>query len=161
MILAELDRSDEAIIAPRLLKCCGCNNWVQQMLKVRPFNTRAELEAKAAEIWFHLKPEDWLEAFSKHPKIGEKGKVSQWSAQEQSGMNSAAAQVAGRLAELNQVYFEKFGFIFIVCATGKNADEMLSLLEARLPNEPSDELRIAAAEQSKITILRLRKLLSE
>jgi OHCU decarboxylase len=119
-----------------------------------------QLEATATQTWWALQPADWLEAFSRHPKIGEKGKVSEWSAQEQSGMNSAAAVVANRLANLNRLYFDKFGFIFIVCATGKSAEEMLTLLEARLPNTPNDELRIAAAEQNKITLLRLRKLLS-
>ncbi len=75
-------------------------------------------------------------------------------------MNSAAVNTAQKLAALNQAYFDKFGWIFIVCATGKSAEEMLSLLQARLPNQPEDELRIAAAEQNKITLLRLRKLLS-
>jgi OHCU decarboxylase len=103
---------------------------------------------------------DWLEAFSKHPKIGEKGKVSQWSSQEQSAMNTAAIDTADKLAALNQIYFDKFGWIFIVCATGKSADEMLRLLEARLANRSDDEMRIAAAEQNKITLLRLGKLLS-
>jgi OHCU decarboxylase len=114
----------------------------------------------ATDIWWRLAPTDWLEAFSKHPKIGEKGKVSQWSSEEQSGMNSSAIDTAKSLAALNRTYFDKFGWIFIVCATGKSAEEMLSLLEARLPNRPDDELRIAAAEQNKITLLRLRKLLS-
>jgi len=151
--LAELD-------AQRLTECCGSARWVEQMLAARPFESQTNLEATASLIWSRLHTADWLEAFSKHPKIGEKGKVSQWSAQEQSGMDRAAAQVAERLAELNRVYFDKFGFIFIVCATGKSAPEMLALLEARLPNKLEDELGIAAAEQDKITILRLRKLLS-
>ncbi len=153
MTLAELD-------APRLAQCCGSEKWVDQMLDVRPFESRDALEATASEVWWRLEPADWLEAFSKHPKIGEKGKVSQWSAQEQSGMDTAAAQVTERLADLNHAYFEKFGFIFIVCATGKSATEMLALLEARLSNKRDEELRIAAAEQEKIIILRLRKLLS-
>ena len=144
----------------RLAACCASARWVQQMLAASPFQSQADLEAKASQLWWGLQPADWLEAFSKHPRIGEKGKVSQWSAQEQSGMDSAAVQVAERLAELNRSYYEKFGFIFIVCATGKSAAEMLSLLENRLPNKPEDEIRIAAAEQDKITILRLRKLLS-
>jgi len=153
MTLAELDQQS-------LTACCGSAKWVQQMLAARPFQNPAQLETIASEVWWRLQPADWLEAFSEHPRIGEKGKVSQWSAQEQSGMESAAAQTAARLADLNRVYLEKFGWIFIVCATGKSAQEMLALLEARLPNSPADELRIAAAEQSKITILRLRKLLS-
>lgn len=153
MTLAELDE-------PRLLECCGSRNWATRMLAARPFQDVSQLETAATDIWWHLAPADWLEAFSKHPKIGEKGNVSQWSSEEQSGMNTAAIHTAKKLAALNQTYFDKFGWIFIVCATGKSADEMLSLLEARLPNRPDDELRIAAAEQNKITLLRLRKLLS-
>ena len=160
MTIAEFDRKDEAEIALLLLECCGSSNWVNHMVARRPFVNQDRLEEAATATWQKLTPEDWLEAFSKHPKIGEKGKVSQWSAQEQSGMNAAAAQVADRLAELNRVYYEKFGFIFIVCATGKTAEEMLALLEARLPNSRQVELPIAAAEQNKITLLRLRKLLA-
>jgi OHCU decarboxylase len=153
MTLMELDE-------PRLLECCGSRNWAAQMLAARPYRDVSQLETMATDIWWRLAPTDWLEAFSKHPKIGEKGKVSQWSSEEQSGMNSAAIATAKKLAALNQTYFDKFGWIFIVCATGKSAEEMLSLLEARLPNRPEDELPIAAAEQNKITLLRLRKLLS-
>jgi OHCU decarboxylase len=153
MTLAELDE-------PHLLECCGSRNWAAQLLAARPFQDISQLETMATDIWWRLAPTDWLEAFSKHPKIGEKGKVSQWSSEEQSGMNSAATDTAKKLRALNQTYFEKFGWIFIVCATGKSAEEMLSLLEARLPNRPEDELPIAAAEQNKITLLRLRKLLS-
>jgi len=160
MTLAQFDAWDESQIALQLLECCGSRNWVARMLEERPFRTLSSLEAAATESWWHLEPVDWLEAFSKHPKIGEKGKVSEWSSEEQSGITSAAIDTANKLAALNQIYFDKFGWIFIVCATGKSAKEMLSLLEARLPNRPEDELRIAAAEQNKITLLRLRKLLS-
>jgi OHCU decarboxylase len=160
MMIEELDTGQENYVAERLFECCCSNNWVKQMLASRPFGNLPGLERRAAEIWSHLTPADWLEAFAQHPKIGETSKVSQWSAQEQSGMSSAAIQTAARLAELNRVYFAKFGWIFIVCATGKSADEMLRLLESRLPNDPDAELGIAAAEQSKITLLRLRKLLA-
>jgi 2-oxo-4-hydroxy-4-carboxy-5-ureidoimidazoline decarboxylase len=160
MTLGEFDQLTEGEASEKLLACCGSSRWVREMLATRPFESQLNLEARAIQTWWLLDPNDWLEAFSKHPKIGEKGKVSQWSAQEQSGMNAAAEQVAERLAALNREYFDKFGFIFIVCATGKSAAEMLSLLEARLPNQKEDELRIAAAEQDKITILRLRKLFS-
>jgi 2-oxo-4-hydroxy-4-carboxy-5-ureidoimidazoline decarboxylase len=160
MTLAELDQYDEAHIAPRLLECCGSRNWVARMLAARPFRNLSNLETAATDAWWQLTPADWLEAFAQHPKIGEKGKVTQWSLEEQSGMNAAAADTAAKLAALNQAYFAKFGWIFIVCATGKSADEMLALLEARLPNLPAEELRIAAVEQNKITLLRLRKLLA-
>jgi OHCU decarboxylase len=153
MTLAELDET-------RLLECCGSSHWAAHMLAARPFRDVSTLEKAATDIWWGLTPADWLEAFARHPKIGETGKVSQWSSQEQIGMNSAALDTAEKLAALNQTYFDKFGWIFIVCATGKTAEEMLSLLESRLSNPPNDELRIAAAEQNKITLLRLRKLLS-
>jgi OHCU decarboxylase len=161
MTIRELDEATDAQSAPRLLECCGSNNWVSRMLNARPFSEMTQLQKKATDIWWRLDADDWLEAFSRHPKIGEKGKVSQWSSQEQSGMNTAAASVSSKLAELNQLYFDKFGYIFIVCATGKSAEEMLGLLEKRLGNTAADELRIAAAEQNKITQLRLEKLLSE
>ena len=160
MTWKEFNGGEVAVLTPRLLECCGSARWVEKMIAERPYHSQADLEETASALWQGLQTADWLEAFSKHPKIGEKGKVSQWSAQEQSGMDSAALETANRLAELNQVYFEKFGFIFIVCATGKSAAEMLSLLEARLPNEPDKELGIAAGEQDKITILRLRKMLA-
>jgi len=161
MTIAELDVWDETQIAPRLHECCGSAQWVAHMLAARPYGGPADLEIAATEHWWRLTPADWLEAFSRHPKIGEKGRVGQWSSQEQSGMNSAATQVTRRLADLNQLYLDKFGWIFIVCATGKSAEEMLSLLESRLRNTAEAELRVAAAEQNQITLLRLRKLLSE
>jgi 2-oxo-4-hydroxy-4-carboxy-5-ureidoimidazoline decarboxylase len=160
MTIADLDESNETEVGPSLIECCGSSNWVKRVLAERPYRTPERLAAAATDTWWRLSSADWLEAFSKHPQIGEKGRVSHWSAQEQSAMNSAAAQVASRLADLNRVYFDKFGWIFIVCATGKSAEDMLTLLETRLPNTPEDEIRVAAAEQNKITLLRLQKLLA-
>lgn len=121
----------------------------------------------ADRIWWSLDPQDWLEAFHSHPKIGEKkaaaptaAEAQQWSEEEQSGINNSAKQTLDALAELNRAYEEKFGFIFIVCASGKSTEEMLAILHERMGNDLSEELRIAAAEQSKITDLRLRKLLA-
>ncbi len=160
MTLAELNAAPPDKLTPKLLECCGSANWANHVVAGRPFQNLKELEDSSSLAWRHLKPSDWLEAFARHPKIGEKGKVSAWSQQEQSGMDNAAAHVASRLADLNQLYFDKFGYIFIVCATAKSAEEMLHLLETRLPNQPDQELQIAAAEQEKITLLRLRKLLA-
>ena len=110
---------------------------------------------------------DWLEAFRNHPKIGEKKaadpvstQAREWSGQEQAGVASASQETVDSLATLNRAYEEKFGFIFIICATGKTSGEMLSTLRERLEHDPVDELPIAAAEQSKITALRLKKLLT-
>ena len=152
------------------LKCCGATRWAAMLTEHRPFTTFDQLLAHATEIWWALDQTDWLEAFRSHPKIGEKKAAAvaaefvatqsqQWSAEEQRGVSGAGQEAAEKLARLNRAYEEKFGFIFIVCATGKSTDEILALLETRIENEPAAELRIAAGEQAKITELRLRKLL--
>ena len=131
----------------------------------RPFRSEAELLDAADRLWTALEPKDWLEAFAAHPRIGAGSEAAQgaheWAAHEQSGMRSADSQVRERLAEANREYENRFGYIFIVCATGKSADEMLALLEQRLHNTPDRELAIAAVEQSRITRIRLQKLLNE
>ena len=121
----------------------------------------------ADRVWWSLTPDDWLEAFRSHPKIGEKKageKVStqsqQWSGQEQAGVSRASQDTVDSLAALNRAYEQKFGFIFIICATGKTPDEMLAALQERLQHDSDTELRLAAAEQAKITELRLKKLLT-
>ena len=136
------------------------------MVAERPFMSLNELLDTADHIWWSLDPRDWLEAFQSHPKIGEKKAASavavaaqRWSEDEQSGIRNSAQETIAALAKLNRMYEEKFGFIFIVCATGKSSEEMLSNLRRRLNNDPDEELRIAAAEQAKITQLRLRKLI--
>jgi len=148
------------------LKCCGSKAWVSRMVKEIPFADPASLLNKADLVWWSLEPEDWLQAFRSHPKIGEK-KAEQpqstaakaWSEQEQSGTAGSTLDIMSALAAGNQAYAERFGYIFIVCATGKSAEEMLAILQSRLDNAPLEELRIAAEEQSKITKLRLRKLI--
>lgn len=137
------------------------------MTEARPFAGREELFEKADSVWRSLNAEDWLEAFRAHPKIGEKkAAVSQseqaqkWSSQEQSGTHNASAATITALAEGNRQYEQRFGFIFIVCATGKSSEEMLAILQARLQNDRDEELPIAAEEQRKITQLRLEKLLT-
>jgi len=131
----------------------------------RPFKTLDDLIGKADVIWWSLDPGDWLEAFLSHPKIGEKKAAAatseqsrQWSAAEQVGIADAANSTLAALAELNQKYQDKFGYIFIVCASGKSSEEMLATLRSRLANDRDDELLIAAGEQAKITSLRLQKL---
>lgn len=156
--------SDEA--RNELLKCCGATRWAETVEQGRPYSSLEQLIAKANEVWWALDESDWLEAFRSHPKIGEKKAThtvstqsQQWSSQEQQGVQNAAQEAIEKLAKLNLDYEKKFGFIFIVCATGKSSDEILALLEQRLPNDVPIELPIAAAEQAKITELRLRKLL--
>jgi OHCU decarboxylase len=150
------------------LKCCGSQRWASAMTAARPFANIDELLTKADRLWSSLSPEDWLGAFRAHPKIGEKKAAAsqseaarQWSAQEQSGINDAAATTMAALAVGNQDYEKRFGFIFIVCATGKSSEEMLALLRGRLRNDAATEMRIAAEEQRKITRLRIEKLLNQ
>lgn len=148
------------------LKCCGSKRWAEAMVNGRPYRSFAELQTRAGEVWQALSPDDWLEAFRSHPKIGDRKTGSpvspqsqQWSRQEQSGVQDAAPSAIQKLAALNRKYEEKFGFIFIVCATGKSSNEIMALLEQRLENDAAIELPIAAAEQARITELRLSKLL--
>ncbi len=150
------------------LTCCGATAWAREMARLRPFATEAELLDAADRVWWSLSPEHWLEAFRAHPRIGERKaetpqdeRAAAWSAQEQAGASSAAADVAAQLAEGNRAYEQRFGYIYIVKATGKTADEMLAILRERLENDPEAELRVAAGEQAKITRLRLEKLLAE
>jgi OHCU decarboxylase len=156
--------SDEA--EGELLKCCGSSRWSREVAARRPFGSADELMSAADEVWWGLDAADWLEAFSRHPKIGEQkaaaGQTPEeraWSAGEQSKVGEADAAARAELARLNQVYAEQFGHIFIVCATGRTAAEMLALLRARLSNDAETEIRVAAEEQRRITRLRLQKLL--
>jgi OHCU decarboxylase len=142
--------------AARLLPCCGSRAWANRMAESRPFQSLADLQEKSDRIWQSLGGNDWREAFAAHPRIGEKG--SRWSEQEQAGARGADAETLAALIEANRDYESRFDHIFIVCATGKSAAEMLSLLRARLDNDPETELRLAAEEQRKITHLRLEKL---
>jgi OHCU decarboxylase len=151
-----------------LLQCCGSTLWARRMAEERPFHDLEELLAKADAEWWALDAEDWLEAFSRHPKIGEKesaraqaAAAQNWSEQEQAGARSADEETQRELAELNREYERKFGYIYIICATGKSADEMLAILKARLQSDPGEEIRVAAEEQRRITHLRLLKLLGE
>jgi OHCU decarboxylase len=138
------------------------------MASARPFTALEDLLAKAESLWWSLNQEDWLEAFRAHPKIGEQKaaaaqseQAQNWSKQEQSGTKGADAETRDALAAGNQEYERRFGFIFIVCATGKSSAEMLAILNARLQNDLQAELSVAAGEQRKITQLRLEKLLNE
>jgi len=125
----------------------------------RPFSDSGELHRRADLVSERLHPQDWLEAFASHPTIGETREVSQWSQKEQQGMSTASNEIRLRLAQLNREYKKRFGFIFIICATGKSAEEMLAALEARLQNSPEQELQVAGQEQRRIVHSRLDKLI--
>lgn len=164
--IKRINELSEAQAIAEFLKCCGSAVWARQMSDGRPFSNSNELASKADEIWWSLTEQDWLEAFRAHPKIGEKkaaaaqsAEAEAWSAQEQSESERAAAETKTALAEGNREYEERFGFIFIICATGRSAEEMLAALNSRLHKDRPSELRVAAEEQRKITQLRLQKLL--
>lgn len=147
----------------RLLTCCASRTWASKVARARPFRGPDELYAAAESAFNGLGREDWLDAFAVHPRIGEQPAgedvESRWSAQEQAGVDPASPEILAELAEANRLYEERFGHVFLVCATGKTAFEMLGLLSDRLGNDPQTELNVAAGEQRKITRLRLEKLL--
>jgi OHCU decarboxylase len=159
MTLSGLNAADTPPAREALLECCGSRSWVDHLIARRPFADAEELRLFAGEVWWSLDPADWLEAFSKHPQIGEKKPLTEWSSEEQRGMRTANPGIVDSIAEMNRAYRERFGWIFIVCATGKNPEEIRALLKERLENTASKELHIAAEEQARITDLRLRKLL--
>ena len=166
MTLHELNTLPVQQLKDELLKCCGSSAWVNKMLPFFPAEDLVEVLEDAEEQWYKCSEEDWKEAFAHHPKIGDieslKKKfasTADWASGEQSGVDTASQQTIEALAKGNKAYENKFGYIFIVCATGKPADEMLGLLTTRLLNDPKEEIEIAADEQNKITKLRLEKLL--
>ncbi|HEY4151592.1 MAG TPA: 2-oxo-4-hydroxy-4-carboxy-5-ureidoimidazoline decarboxylase [Chitinophagaceae bacterium] len=167
MTLTELNHLPATDLKEALAKCCGATAWVEQVAAAFPVSGKEQLLAEAERVWFACSEKDWREAFTHHPKIGDIDSLkekfastSQWAEGEQSAVRHTSEQVLIALAAGNLQYEEKFGYIFIVCATGKSAGEMLALLQARLHNNPSDEIKIAMAEQNKITRLRLEKLLA-
>jgi OHCU decarboxylase len=128
------------------------------MTAARPFASSERMAAAADVVWASLSAADWLEAFRSHPRIGEAG-GGRWSSEEQAQVSSGTLAVRERLAAANREYERRFGYIFIVCADGKRADEILTMLEDRLANAPDAELFLAAEEQRRITRLRLARLL--
>ncbi|MGH7644498.1 MAG: 2-oxo-4-hydroxy-4-carboxy-5-ureidoimidazoline decarboxylase [Gemmatimonadales bacterium] len=164
--LAEhLNAVDDGAARDALARCCGARRWVDGMLAARPFaSDRAVLEA-ADRLWWALGRADWLEAFARHPRIGERdtGEPRQaatrdWARGEQAGVEVAGADTRRALAAGNEEYERRFGHVFLICATGRGAREMLRELRRRLENDPARELQVAAGEQAKITRIRLEKL---
>jgi len=151
-----------------LERCCGAEHWVKQMVAKAPFESKDQLLYFADYLWENAQEESWLEAFEHHPKIGDISSLEKkyqntqaWAEGEQQGVNVASRETLEALAKGNAAYEEKFGFIYIVCATGKTAEEMNLLLQERLPNTAEDELYIASKEQQKITRLRLEILITD
>ncbi len=167
MTLKKLNTLSKIAAKAAFTRCCGSSKWADAMVDGRPFKRKVALFASSDAIWKTCEEADFLEAFEHHPKIGDVKSLTEkfastaaWAGDEQGSMQEANATTIQRLAEGNERYEEKFGFIFIVCATGKSAAEMLALLEGRLPNVRVKELQIASEEQHKITKIRLEKLLA-
>jgi 2-oxo-4-hydroxy-4-carboxy-5-ureidoimidazoline decarboxylase len=167
-ILARWNQLSEATAAEEILPCCGSRAWARQMAAQRPFEDVATLLATSDRIWLALSRADWLEAFESHPRIGEtrrhlesSARSQQWSTQEQSRATESPEAVKHALAEGNREYERKFGWIFIVCASGKSAPEILENLQRRLGNDDAAELHEAAEQQRQIVQIRVKKWLTE
>ncbi len=146
--------------------CCGSEEWIEKMINSRPFNSKDEALKIAETHWYLLDKVCWLDAFSHHPKIGDINSLGKkysssgnLAKSEQSRISGASMKVLENLSRYNEEYERKFGYIFIVCASGKSAEEMLSLIEKRINNTEDSEIKIAMEEQNKITKLRLEKFL--
>ncbi len=169
--LAAWNAADEAAALEAMLACCGSKRWAAAMVALRPIGSVVELSEAADRVWSTMQETDWLEAFACHPRIGERkrvhaatravGRSAAWSRQEQSSANAANESVLAELAEGNTLYEQRFGFTYIVCATGKSAEEMLAILKRRLANNRDTELREAAEQQRQIMQIRLGKWLVE
>jgi len=165
MTLAEFNALTSKQAESSLTDCCGSSRWAATVAARRPYANAEALHKAADSVWWKLDRADWLEAFSHHPQIGDKpasGSESarQWAEGEQAGARVASDDVKTRLARANRAYFEKFGYIYIVCATGKTAEGMLAILNQRLQNDLASELSIAAEQQRLVTRIRLDKLLA-
>jgi len=164
--LAEWNNADEAAAMDVMIACCGARRWAAAMVALRPVTGIMELSQAADRVWGTMKEADWIEAFACHPRIGERKAThaspqsGAWSRQEQAAVANAEERVMTELAEGNAAYDERFGFTYIVCATGKSAPEMLAILRRRLGNYRSAELREAAEQQRQIIQIRLGKWLA-
>lgn len=166
MTLDQLNALPEGEARDAFARCCGASRWVERMVARRPFVGVRSLLGIAFGFWMGLGPDDWREAFTHHPRIGDLeslkrrfASTADLATREQSAVAAASRVVLEALAEGNRAYEERFGYIFIVFASGRSAEEMLALLKDRLGNDPEDELKIAAKEQWKIMRLRLDTML--
>jgi OHCU decarboxylase len=172
-VLDRWNNADESEALRAMVACCGAERWAKAMVALRPMTSVVELSLAADRAWSTMEEADWMEAFACHPRIGERRGIAErkaahasaksqaWSRQEQASAADAEEAVLADLAEGNALYEERFGFTYIVCATGKSAEEMLSVLNLRLANERAAELREAAEQQRHITQIRLGKWLVE
>jgi 2-oxo-4-hydroxy-4-carboxy-5-ureidoimidazoline decarboxylase len=164
-ILSAWNALDANAAVAMLLSCCAARRWAQEVAAHRPYAAAEDLFIAADSFWATMEEPDWLEAFRAHPRIGERkaahatAQSAQWSRQEQSAAEAAREDVLAKLTDVNLRYEQLFGFTYIVCATGKSAEEMLKILERRLASDRQSELREAAEQQRQITQIRLRKWL--
>jgi OHCU decarboxylase len=166
-ILTAWNKADEATAFDAMIACCGARRWASAMVALRPIGSVLDLSEAADRVWGTMEEADWMEAFVCHPRIGERkaahaaARSVAWSKQEQSSASGAAEQVLAEIAEGNACYEERYGFTYIVCATGKSAEEMLTILKRRLLSDRAAELIEAAEQQRQITQIRLGKWLIE
>lgn len=165
MTIAAFDHLDKEEKKKLLYTCCGSDQWVNYMLDLLPFEDLVDVLEDAEQVWYHCDESGWLQAFDHHPKIGDItslktkfGTTADLASNEQAGVTSANDETLIELAELNHQYEKKNGFIFIICATGKPAAEILAQIKKRINHNRETELEIAAEEQNRITKLRLEKL---
>ena len=167
MNLQELNELNEIDAKEVFSRCCSASNWVNDMVNARPYKDIDAVQARAVKVWRTMEKPDFMEAFDGHPKIGDPESLADkyrnthaLASDEQSSVEVASEEVIHKLAIANQQYKQKFGYIFIICATGKTADQMLDLINRRIYNDPESELAIAATEQQKITAIRISVIFS-
>jgi OHCU decarboxylase len=164
-VLAAWNQADGESALATMTACCGARRWAAAMVALRPIDGIAELSEAADRVWSAMGEDDWMEAFACHPRIGGRDATQataqslEWSKNEQSSTAVATKLVLAELAECNEMYEQRFGFTYIVCATGKSSEEMLSILKRRLTSDRTTELREAAEQQRQITQIRLGKWL--
>jgi OHCU decarboxylase len=164
--LARLNAMTAEAAEAELSEVCGAPGWARVVAAARPFADRESLVRAAMAAWSALTPAAWIEGFMAHPRIGENrrvagGAASEWSRAEQAGMDAAADSTRGDLAAAQRAYERRFGWTYIVCATGRTPEEMLADVRARLANEPEAEIAVAAGEERRIGRLRLERILAE
>lgn len=157
-VVRALLTTDDSGLRSAFMSCCGSDAWVDAMLARWPFDTDAALLAAAEDAWWQLAEADWKQAFGAHPRIGEADPSDDRASVEQAGVEHAAPETLAELAGGNRAYESRFGHVFLICATGLDADQMLWALRRRLGNDPDVELQVAASEQARITALRLSGL---
>lgn len=160
MDFKSLNTLDKSELEKALFACCGSNKWVNQLIAANSFSSELRLVENAIDIWYnHCEKSDYLESFTHHPEIGDvKSLKEKFAGKEQASIAEASDATIQELANMNAAYKSNFGFIFIVCATGKSAAEMLQLMKNRIGNSIEEEIAIAMGEQMKITIIRFKKL---